>query len=187
MWKATLGVLCPVLVFPAQRETGETGDSPVESHRVSEETAACLMRELGLHHLADSLTVNTRTEPSQGRARFESPAEKQRLRRLEGDTVWPDSAFATPACSSCCSCCRDSCIQPLPPAALHLQPLHPGQELHPWSSRELWGLHSRVPHATERPLCLEGVEVPKFAFGLADDPKPSSASASDDCPRTHRP
>lgn len=64
--------------------------------------------------------------------------------------MWPDSAFATPACSSCCSWYRDFCIHSLPPAALHLQPLHPRQGsicpiLHPGSSRQLWGLHSRVP------------------------------------------
>lgn len=161
MWKATLGVLCPVLVFPAQRETGETGDSPVESHRVGEGTAACLMRELGLHHLADTLTVNTRLSPAreeQGlRARQRSSVcgawrgtrcgQTRHLQRLPALPAAPAAGIPASSLSLLpLYTCSPSSLGRTAPAA--------GQLLHPWSSRELWGLHSRVPHATERPLVL---------------------------------
>lgn len=48
------------------------------------------------------------------------------------------------------------------------------------------GCTAGSPTPQSDPWGLEGVGASEFAFGLADEPKPSSASASGDCPRTHR-
>lgn len=113
--------------------------------------------------------------------RFEHQAEKQRLRRLEGDTVWPDSAFATPACSCAAPGAGISAS-----SLCLLQEGAPrqgstGSILQPRSSRSFGHAHP----AESCPWGLEGVRAPEFAFGFADDPKPSSASG--DCLRTQGP
>lgn len=121
--------------------------------------------------------------------RFERPAEKQRLRCLEGDTVWPDSAFAMPACSCAApgagisASSLFSCRSPPWVGA-------PGQGntcpiLHSRSSRSFGGCTAGSPLSMRGPWGLGRARAPEFAFGLADDPKLSSAPGSGDCLWTH--
>lgn len=56
----------------------------------------------------------------------------------------------------------------------------------PRSSRSFGGCTAGSPTSVRGPRGLERVRAPECAFGLADDPKPSSAPASGDSPRTHR-
>lgn len=89
--------------------------------------------------------------------------------------MWPHSAFATPACSSAAPA-TGICASSLSLLLLSTLGGSPKAGQHP-PALELRRVLGDAQSAPPSDQGLGGVRAPEFAFGLVDDPKPSSAPA----------